>query len=241
MGIDLIVQNDLSSTVQIVQDQDQNNSSLALGAAAGITGGESGFVGIVGPGGLGAKATLYMSTFPAGISQLSPNVEITATDQGLFSASLSFGLQPSGSGNSPVVTVLTLFPSGGVQMPNLPNLPSSGTVDLVVDSSGNVTTQGSSVRFKEDLQPLQDDFHKVLLLDPKSFLYKETGVRGIGYTAEQVDQVGLTDLVAYGAEGEPMGVQYKMLPVYLLELLKEQQSALAEIRAEIAEMKGSAH
>ena len=145
---------------------------------------------------------------------------------------------PGTQGNGPFNTVFQLLPNGGIQMPHLPQ-PAGGTVDLVIDANGNVSTQNSSVRFKEDVQPLCDDFRKVLMLEPKSFTYKETGARGIGYTAEEVAAADLGELVAFDADGQPLGVHYKMLSVYLLELLKDQQATLAEVRAEITALKAS--
>jgi hypothetical protein len=237
MSTDLTVQTGLQQTPQPVVDQDGNPSSLYLGSTPGQGGGPAGFVGIAGPGGGGATATLSISTY-AELNQLAPNVQVTATDQGDFSAVLAFNLQTPGPG--PFNTVLQLLPSGGIQMPHLQQ-PSSGTVDLVIDGNGNVSPQNSSARFKEDISPLQDDFHKVLLLEPRSFAYRDTGARGIGYTAEEVDAADLHNLVAYDDEGKPLGVHYKMLSIYLLELLKEQQATLAEMQAEIAAFKGLTH
>lgn len=240
MSTDLTVQTGLQPSPQPVVDQDGNMSSLFLGSTPGQGGGPGGFVGIGGPGGSGATATLAISTYPE-LNQFAPNVQVTATDQGDYSAVLAFNLQvPGTQGNGPFQTVFQLLPNGGIQMPHLQQ-PSGGTVDLVIDGAGNVTPQNSSARFKEDIQPLQDDFHKVLLLEPRSFAYKDTGARGIGYTAEEVAAADLDNLVAYDADGKPLGVHYKMLSIYLLELLKEQQAALAEVQAEVAMLKGSTH
>jgi hypothetical protein len=237
MSTDLVVPNGLSQTPQIVQDQEGNSSSLLLGT--GPSGRAAGFVGIVGPGGTDATATLALSTY-AEVPPFDPNVQITATDQGDYSATLAFNLQvPGTQGNGPFNTVLQLLPNGGIQLPHLPQPVSAGTVDLVIDAAGNVSPQNSSVRFKEDVRPLRDDFSKVLLLEPKSFTYKGSGARGIGYTAEEVAAADLGELVAFDADGQPLGVHYKMISIYLLELLKDQQAALAEVRAEIATLKVS--
>jgi len=235
MSTDLTLDSPLSPTPQVVKDQQTGNpSSLFLGL------GPTGFVGIGGPGGTGATATLSISTYSE-LGSLLPNVQLTATDQGDFSAPLAFNFQqPGGGGVGPYITSLVLLPTGGVQMPNLPS-PAASSVDLVVDSNGNVTRQNSSARFKEDIRPLQDDFHKVLMLEPRSFTYKGSCGREIGYTAEEVAEADLRNLVAYDTDGQPQGVHYKMISIYLLELLKEQQSALADIRAEIAQLKGTTH
>ncbi len=238
MSIDLTVPTGLQQTPQPIVDQDGNPSSLFLGSTPGQGGGPAGFVGVVGPGSAGATATLSLSTFPE-LDRLLPNINLTAVDHGDFSATLTFYMQPpGGQGQGPFIPVLVLQPNGAIQIPNLQQ-PTAGTVDLVIDSNGNVSPQNSSARFKEDIRPLQDDFHKVLLLEPRAFAYKDTGARGIGYTAEEVDAADLHNLVAYDDEGKPLGVHYKMVSIYLLELLKEQQATLAEVQAEIAALKGT--
>ena len=240
MGTDLTVQDPLQQIPQVVLDQDGNLSSLILGAAPLQGGGPAGFVGIAGPGGGGATATLAISTYSE-LHQLAPNVQVTATDQGDYSAVLAFNMQvPGTQGQGPFQTVLQLLPNGGIQMPHLQQ-PAGGTVDLVIDGNGNVTPQNSSARFKEDIQPLQDNFHKVLLLEPRAFAYKDTGARGIGYTAEEVDAADLHNLVAYDDEGKPLGVHYKMLSIYLLELLKELRATVDEVQAEVAALKSTTH
>jgi hypothetical protein len=83
-------------------------------------------------------------------------------------------------------------------------------LDLSVTSNGTVTTQTSSARFKENVEPLRDDFHKVPSLQPKSFTYKESGQRAIGYMAEDLDDQDLQDLVAYDQEGNPLSIHYKL-------------------------------
>lgn len=237
MSIDLTMNNPLSPALQAVQDQNGNTSSLYLSSFEAASRG-AGFVGVLGPGGTDATATLAISTYSG--EGLAPNVQLHATDQGDYSATLAFQMQPpGGGGTAPYVTPLVLSPNG-IQMPNLPS-PAGGSVDLVVDSAGNVARQNSSARFKEDIQPLQDDFHKILLLEPRSFTYKGKSTREIGYTAEEVAEADLQNLVAYDTDGQPQGVHYKMISIYLLELVKEQQAALADVRAEIAQLKGTTH
>ena len=50
-------------------------------------------------------------------------------------------------------------------------------------------------------------------------------------------QAGLHDLVGYDADGQPLNVQYKMLPVYLLELVRAQGGQLETLRAEVRGLK----
>lgn len=120
-----------------------------------------------------------------------------------------------------------------VSLPGLAGLPGKGTLDLTIDSKGNVVPQHSSVRFKEDVAPLQEDFSKVLLLQPVSFQEKDTGARSIGYLAEDVAKQDLQSLMVYDDDGQPLSVQYKLLPVYLAEVLKEQQQVIKTLAARV--------
>ena len=236
MGVDLAVANALNGTPQAVQDQQNNTSSLYLD--------NNGTVAIVGPGSAGATATLTISTYDYVGLGWPADVQIVATDQGNANANLSFNFLPATPTTSTpqpgeaLNSVLTLSYSGAMALPLLPNLPASGTADLTVDSQGNVTPQTSSARFKESIEPLRDDFEKLLLLQPRSFVYRDTGDRGIGYTAEEVAQAGLDNLVGFDSDGQPLSVHYKMLSVYLLELVRSQGGQLAALRAEVEGLKG---
>ena len=110
------------------------------------------------------------------------------------------------------------------------------SADLRINSKGNITPESSSLRFKEQVKPLNEDFQKILALQPKSFTYKETGARGIGYAAEELDELELNDLVGYDIDGKPLTINYKLIPVYLLEVLKEQQKTIQELQAQVAQL-----
>jgi hypothetical protein len=135
-------------------------------------------------------------------------------------------------------TYFTFSQNGVFAMPALANLPGSGsTADLVINSSGEVSVQTSSARFKEKIEPLDGDFHRVLALSPRRFTYRESGEQAIGYLAEELDELQLRDLVGYDAEGRPLNINYKMIPLYLVELVKEQQRAIEELRDEVRQLR----
>jgi hypothetical protein len=230
MSMDLTVPNSLSSGLQPVKDQDGNSSALRLNS--------NGVVAIVGRGGAGETAGLSISTYPYAPPQ-QPDVQIVATDLGGWTANLAFKMMPAQSSapeRATYNTVLQLGGNGTVSMPAMPNRP-SGNADLTINAQGVVSPQGSSARFMENIEPLQDDFEKLFLLQPRSFNYRDSGERGIGYTAEEVAQVGLDTLVANDAEGRPLTVHYKMLSVYLLELVRQQRGELAALRGEVDALK----
>ena len=94
-----------------------------------------------------------------------------------------------------------------------------------------------SERFVENISELSDDFNKILSLNPVSFQSKHTGETRLGYIAEDLQEKDLTNLVSYDAEGKPFSVRYELMPVYLLEVLKEQQKMIKELQSEMAELK----
>src|SRR6185295_19107363 len=89
-----------------------------------------------------------------------------------------------------------------VTFSGIANRPASGTADLVINASGGIGTKLSSLRFKENVEPLKDDFHKILTLEPKSFSYRDSGDEGIGYMAEDLDDAKLGRLVSYDSDGK---------------------------------------
>jgi hypothetical protein len=95
----------------------------------------------------------------------------------------------------------------------------------------------SSRRYKDKIQPLQDDFSIILKVEPKSFVYKADGRPDIGYIAEDLDEIGLKKLINYDKEGQPNSIQYDKIPLYILEVVKAQQKEIDSLKQELAQIK----
>lgn len=240
MSIDLVVANALGAGTppvpQPVQDQEGNASALhiATDRVAVVATPSQARCHFQFGNPVAASGQPSASLTFAGWSIQHAGLVWVPSSSGPGSLKLAFGGSDDPSLNS---TRFVFNSDGTAAFPGLPSLPASGTTDLTVDPKGNIAPQTSSLRFKEQVEPLQDDFRKVLGLQPKSFIYKDTGLKGVGYAAEEVDGLELGPLVGYDAEGRPLTVHYKLLPVYLLELLKEQDKALESLRAEVAELR----
>ena len=103
---------------------------------------------------------------------------------------------------------------------------SDGTNLWVYESSAwHSITMSSSLRFKNNIQPLADDWSKILQVQPKSFLYNNQpdNTLNIGYIAEDFDALGLKDLVQYDGQGRPSGINYDKISLYDTEIIKQQQ------------------
>lgn len=57
-------------------------------------------------------------------------------------------------------------------------------------------------------------------------LDKRKAKRYMGYIAEEFDALGLNDLVVYDEFGRPDAIEYSNIPIYLLEVMKDQKIAL---------------
>jgi hypothetical protein len=79
------------------------------------------------------------------------------------------------------------------------------------------------MRYKHDIKPLLEKWTSIFQVQPKSFLYNGTNQYDIGYLAEDLDALGLKDLVLYNSEGEPNAIKYDRMTLYSIEILKQQQ------------------
>ena len=86
------------------------------------------------------------------------------------------------------------------------------------------STASSSLKYKEDIRPLEIESSKILELTPKSFKLKK-GVGStlpgtFGYIAEEVEKI-IPELVQYTDKGEADGLFYPLIPVLLVEEIKK--------------------
>jgi hypothetical protein len=102
-----------------------------------------------------------------------------------------------------------------------------------VNFSGNVVIEGtltesSSIRFKENIKPLEPALGKVEQLNPVT--YNKIGVaeEEIGLIAEEVAEL-FPEVATYNEEGLVSGVQYQRLSVILLKAMQEQNAVIAAL------------
>ena len=107
---------------------------------------------------------------------------------------------------------------------------------VVIDSSGNFWKDSSSIRYKTNIAPLLSDFKKILELSPVKYDFISSNATTVGYIAEEIESLGLTDLVVYDSLGMPDGVRYDRVPLYLLEIAKDQNFQLNSLKDSIAQI-----
>ncbi len=102
----------------------------------------------------------------------------------------------------------------------------SGGVEVFINSSGQLGTVNSSLRFKEDVHDMGGASSAIFRLRPVTYRYKQPYADGskpidYGLIAEEVAEV-YPDLVVKGPDGQIQTVQYqKLTPMLLNELQKQ--------------------
>jgi hypothetical protein len=101
--------------------------------------------------------------------------------------------------------------------------------------NGNFYYASSSRKTKMDIVPLKEDFEKILNIEPVAFTDIQTGEKSIGYIAEDLDHLGLKNLVIY-ENNEPISLSYELVSLYNNEIIKKQQKKLERQDKIIQEM-----
>jgi hypothetical protein len=148
-------------------------------------------------------------------------------DTGTSVLSLAVNSTPStlAINNSGNVGIGTTNPGTKLAVSGLTGTASYNLV-RVDTATGNFYYDTSTQKSKEDIQTFGDDFSKILEIEPKSFIDKASGLREIGFIAEDFDALGLNKLVIYGEDGLPVGLKYEKIPLYILQVVKEQQKEI---------------
>ena len=104
-------------------------------------------------------------------------------------------------------------------------------VDGDLEVLGTIT-ETSSIRFKENITPLDPALDKVNKLEAVS--YNKIGVddREIGLIAEDVAEL-FPEVVTYNEEGQPQGIQYQRLSVILLKAVQELSQEVNELKKKL--------
>lgn len=103
-------------------------------------------------------------------------------------------------------------------------------IAVLIDSSGQLGTISSSIRYKENVEDLQET--NVLKLRPVSFNFKNDHRKSTGLIAEEVEQI-MPELVAYNTIGICESVKYHDLPVLLLKEIQKLVERIEQLESKI--------
>jgi trimeric autotransporter adhesin len=108
-------------------------------------------------------------------------------------------------------------------------------VAVLVDGSGQLGTISSSLRYKENIQDMEDFSDPVMDLQPRTFEFKKRpGVLAWGLIAEEVEKI-FPWIVNYDEEGRPDAVRYHDLPALLLDQLQKMKKRVEELQHKAAQ------
>jgi hypothetical protein len=121
------------------------------------------------------------------------------------------------------------------------NRPAAGTITAIgYDANGDLKNSSSSLRYKYDIEDYGKGLAEVMQLRPVSFKFNGEERQNIGYIAEEVDALGLTEVMLYDEEQQPDGVLYANMVALLTKAIQEQQQMIETLQAEVALLKGAA-
>ena len=114
---------------------------------------------------------------------------------------------------------------------------SGGTQALVLDASSNLTATGnvtaySDERLKTDVEIITDPIGKILQLDGVTFTRIDSGQRGLGVIAQQVQRV-LPELIVVDENGY-LSVAYGNLTGLLIEGVKAHEQDISQLKSQVA-------
>jgi hypothetical protein len=146
---------------------------------------------------------------------------------------LRFGAYDTGIGFTNVV-----IPGGNVGIGD-----TSPSYRLELPNNANTSGRGranrwdtySSIRLKENIEPIDNALDKVKRLRGVYFEWKNDGTHDMGMIAEEVGEV-IPEVVEYEDNGvDATSMSYSRLVALLVEAIKEQQCIIAELEANIAQ------
>jgi hypothetical protein len=136
----------------------------------------------------------------------------------------------AGDPNPGFVGIGVTNPTHRVHLPNINAAAGRGLANSWVNYS--------SMRWKEEIRPIENALERVMQLRGYHFRWKPEygGGEDIGFLAEEVARV-VPEVVSYEPDGQVAGMDYARLTALLVEALKEEHRRNEALRAEVAELR----
>jgi hypothetical protein len=115
-------------------------------------------------------------------------------------------------------------------------LGAGGSTQLCRNTSNQISTCSSSLRYKTNIAPFNFGLNLVNRLRPITFDWKDGGMRDLGLAAEDVAAVEPL-LVTSNERGGIEGVKYDRIGVVLLNAVKEQQGQIEKQNSQLEEQR----
>ena len=122
---------------------------------------------------------------------------------------------------------------------------------LIVDDESNIRVLLDEILSEEGYQVTtaadagearaardSNDFDLILQTELKQWTGKgdESGRIGFGFIAEEIEEMGLANLVLYDNQGRVQSLLFRNIPLYTLEVVKRHESDINGLRSEFEEL-----
>jgi hypothetical protein len=111
-------------------------------------------------------------------------------------------------------------------------------------AAGHTHTITSSKRFKKDISDYVPDIKNILSLSTKKFKYRNEkrdyslgNEWDYGFIAEDLVDLGLTEVIKFDSEGLPEAINYGLFSAMLLEVIKDQQGMIDSLAKDVQDLK----
>ena len=148
------------------------------------------------------------------------NTQVQVNDGGSFGASNNLTFEGSG---------LAINMSGSSATHGL-TLPDSSTVEGQIKANAFVSY--SSIRFKKDVQKLENAMEIINQLEGVSYKWKDTEKQDYGFIAEQVGRI-LPEIVEWEDEDNATSIDYIKIISFLVEAVKYQHIMLNDLSKKV--------
>lgn len=118
------------------------------------------------------------------------------------------------------------------------NTVSSSYVSVYADGSGNLGYVSSTKKTKQNIVDAKLDLDVLLAARLVNFRYKQAvkdhgdnAAIEIGFIAEEVDALGLTEFVLYDDKGAPAGIDYVKMSVALYAVVQNHEERIKKLEA----------
>lgn len=130
--------------------------------------------------------------------------------------------------------------NGYLQVPDTRTRSTTGGLAVFVASNGTYHVGSSSRRFKQDIANYSVDYNSFLSINPVTFRYKseveevgESAGTTVGFIAEELEELGLTEYVVLDEKGDPFGINYSNMVVALKDIVTKQDEMIKSLTARI--------
>jgi hypothetical protein len=113
--------------------------------------------------------------------------------------------------------------------------PAAGTITAIgFDANGDLKASSSSLRYKNDVEDYGKGLSEVMQLRPVSFKFNGEDRTNIGFIAEEIDDLGLSEVMLYDEDEQPEGVIYASMVSLLTKAVQELKAELDDVKAELS-------